>query len=70
MLCNSAACSLLGWVDTDMGNSTKEWMAERFPQIKQISRSASATGCLQVLTHAKLEDAVGYYAWDGSRLPW
>ncbi|KAH9913014.1 uncharacterized protein B0H18DRAFT_218413 [Fomitopsis serialis] len=42
-----------GWVDTDMGNSTKEWMAERFPQIKQISRSASATGCLQVLTHAK-----------------
>lgn len=59
-----------GWVDTDMGNSTKEWMAEHFPQVNQISRSASATGCLQVLTNAKLEDAVGYYTWDGSRLPW
>ncbi|TFY62729.1 hypothetical protein EVJ58_g3680 [Rhodofomes roseus] len=59
-----------GWVDTDMGNSTKGWMSERFPQVKQISRLESAIGCLQVLNDAKLEDAVCYYAWDGMRLPW
>ncbi|KAI0727128.1 hypothetical protein C8Q72DRAFT_477061 [Fomitopsis betulina] len=59
-----------GWVDTDMGNTTKEWMTTHHPDVKQISRVQSATGCLNVLREAKLEDAVSFYNWDGSRLPW
>ncbi|EPS94641.1 NAD-binding protein [Fomitopsis schrenkii] len=59
-----------GWVDTDMGNATKEWMAKHFPDFKQISGAQSATGCVNVLREAKLEDAVSFYNWDGSRLPW
>ena len=60
----------LGWVDTDMGNATTDWMAEHYPAVKQISRVQSAAGCLSVLREAKLEDAVSFYNWDGSRLPW
>lgn len=45
-------------------------MAKHFPDFKQISGAQSATGCVNVLREAKLEDAVSFYNWDGSRLPW
>ncbi|TFY58299.1 hypothetical protein EVJ58_g6497 [Rhodofomes roseus] len=59
-----------GWVDTDMGNSINIWMSEHRPGLSKISATESAARCLRVIEDARIEDAVAFYAYDGSRVPW
>ncbi|KAH9840681.1 uncharacterized protein C8Q71DRAFT_740761 [Rhodofomes roseus] len=66
-------CTLIlhpGWVDTDMGNSINIWMSEHRPGLSKISATESAARCLRVIEDARIEDAVAFYAYDGSRVPW
>ncbi|KAH9927580.1 uncharacterized protein B0H18DRAFT_875540 [Fomitopsis serialis] len=59
-----------GYVGTDMGNSINSWVSEHLPAVQKISPADSAAQCLQVIKDARLEEAVAFYAYDGSRIPW
>ncbi|KZT72203.1 NAD(P)-binding protein [Daedalea quercina L-15889] len=59
-----------GWIDTDMGGHIEDWVAQNAPEIRKLSPAESAEGCLNMFRVAKLEAAVEYYAWDGTKLPW
>ncbi|KAH9840678.1 uncharacterized protein C8Q71DRAFT_740754 [Rhodofomes roseus] len=66
-------CTLIlhpGWVDTGMGNSVNAWMSKHQPGRSKMSAAESAARCLRVIEDARIEDAVAFYAYDGSRLPW
>ncbi|KAH9935618.1 putative short-chain dehydrogenases/reductase [Fomitopsis serialis] len=59
-----------GWVDTDMGGHVEDWIAQHAPSTRKLPPAESAEGCLKIFRVAKLENAVEYYAWDGTKLPW
>ncbi|KAH9839384.1 uncharacterized protein C8Q71DRAFT_509623 [Rhodofomes roseus] len=59
-----------GWIDTDMGSHIEDWVAQHAPETRKLPPSESAEGCLKVFQIAKLENAVEYYTWDGTNLPW
>ncbi|KZT67524.1 NAD(P)-binding protein [Daedalea quercina L-15889] len=59
-----------GWVDTDLGSFVDAWMAEHAPQVPKLSRSDCAVQCLRVVRDAQIEDAVSFYSYDGSEIPW
>jgi len=66
-------CTMLlhpGWVATDMSNTVDSWFSAHPPAIQKISPADCAAQCLQVIRDARLEDAVAFYSYDGSRIPW
>ena len=59
-----------GWVDTEMGSQIDDWVAKNFPKLRKISAEAAAEGTLKVFHSASLDEAVEFYMWDGTKLPW
>ncbi|CCL99754.1 uncharacterized protein FIBRA_01776 [Fibroporia radiculosa] len=62
--------SSLGWVDTDMGETTEAWMRVHMPGLKRLPVGVSAEGCIRIIKEARLEDAVQFLGIDGKPLPW
>ncbi|EPS93513.1 NAD-binding protein [Fomitopsis schrenkii] len=66
-------CTVLlhpGYVATDMATNITEWVKENQPHVPKISVEECATLCLGVIHKARIEDAVSFYANDGSTIPW
>ncbi|OIW30535.1 putative short-chain dehydrogenases/reductase [Coniochaeta ligniaria NRRL 30616] len=60
-----------GWVSsTEIGDSISDWIAENAPDIPSITSDVSAAGSMKVLKEATLEDAVSFFNFDGTKLPW
>ena len=53
-----------------MGSYIDEWVTKNFPEQKKISAVEAAEGTLGVLHSASLDEAVEFYMWDGTKLPW
>jgi hypothetical protein len=53
-----------------MGATISSWIAENAPQVPNIAIDDSAAGCMKVLREAKLEDALSFFDFDGTRIPW
>ena len=60
----------LGWVETDMGVTVKEWWGQRNPNVKPISLQESVEGVLRVIAEAKPEENVPFTSYTGQKLPW
>ncbi|KAH9913015.1 uncharacterized protein B0H18DRAFT_1050980 [Fomitopsis serialis] len=59
-----------GYVDTDMGQGLSAWIQEHAAWVPMMSPNECAVQCLNVVKEAKLEDAVAFYGFDGTRVPW
>ena len=59
-----------GYVDTDMASHIRDWVEDKAPNVTKISVKESATLSLEVIHKARIENAVSFYAYDGSTLPW
>ena len=53
-----------------MGSYIDEWVTKNFPEQKKILAVEAAEGTLGVLHSASLDEAVEFYMWDGTKLPW
>ncbi|KAB5578185.1 putative short-chain dehydrogenases/reductase [Coniochaeta sp. 2T2.1] len=60
-----------GWVgSTEIGGGISSWIAENASSVPNIALEDSAAGCMKVLREAKLEDAVTFFNFDGTKMPW
>lgn len=53
-----------------MGRDLSAWIEEHAAWVPRMSPNESAAQCLRVAREAKVEDAVAFYGFDGTRVPW
>ena len=60
----------IGWVDTDMGATIKDWWAKHNPDLKPISVQQSVDDVLRIIAQAKPQAKVPLYNHTGQELSW
>lgn len=60
----------LGWVETEMGVTIKDWWGQRNPDVKPVSMQESIGGVLRIIDEAKPEKDVPFIIHMGKKLPW
>jgi hypothetical protein len=60
-----------GWVETtEVGDGISPWMKKYASTAASISETESASGCMEVLRGAVIDDSGSFFNYDGSKLPW
>ena len=60
----------IGWVDTDMGATIKDWWAKHNPDLKPISVQQSVDDVLRIIAQAKPQAKIPLYNHTGQELSW
>ncbi|RXW19389.1 hypothetical protein EST38_g6455 [Candolleomyces aberdarensis] len=59
-----------GWVQTDIGDGIKDWMAKYAPETPQITTKQASEGVINVAKKVTLEETTSFYNFDGNTIPW
>jgi short-subunit dehydrogenase len=59
-----------GWVQTDIGDGIKDWMAKYAPDTPQITTKQASEGVIKVAKKVTLEETTSFYNFDGNTIPW
>jgi len=61
---------LVGWVQTEMGDSVREAVMKTTPSVPQITVEESAKGCVKIALEVKSPSTEKIYNYDGTATPW